>query len=104
MWFKDLIGSLTYLPCCIFLLLVSLQLLNFCVSDNSVELVVFWLDVEHYKNFDGSRDDLKLLANCIVIKYMTNMAEIPVDLPAEMVEKITKEVKENTTQGTVTCY
>ena len=32
------------------------------------------------------------------------MAEIPVDLPAEMVEKITKEVEENTTQGTVTCY
>jgi len=25
---------------------------------------------------------------------MTNMAEIPVDLPAEMVEKIAKEIKE----------
>ena len=29
------------------------------------------------------------------------MAEIPVDLPSEMVEKITKEVELNTTQGNV---
>ena len=60
---------------------------------------MFWLDVEHYKHFDGSRDDLKLLANCIIIKYMADMAEIPVDLPSEMVVKITKEVELNTTQG-----
>ncbi|XP_065899465.1 uncharacterized protein [Dysidea avara] len=76
----------------------STLLLNFCVCDNSVEWVVFWLDVEHYKHFDGSRDDLKLLANCIIIKYMADMAEIPVDLPGEMVEKITKEIELNTTQ------
>ena len=31
---------------------------------------------------------------------MTNIAERPVDPPAE----ITKKVKENTTQDTVTCY
>ena len=62
---------------------------------------MFWLDVEHFKHFDGSRDDLKLLANCIVLKYMADMAEIPVDLPTEMVEKITEDVELNIRQGNI---
>ena len=63
---------------------------------------MFWLDVEHFKHFDGSRDDLKLLANCIILKYMVEMAEIPVDLPTEMVEKITQDVESNIRQGNIT--
>ena len=81
-----------------------LQLLNFCVADDSVEWVVFWLDVEHFKHFDGSRDDLKLLANCIILKYMVEMAEIPVDLPTEMVERITQDVELNTKQSVILQY
>lgn len=79
-----------------------MQLLNFCVADDSVELVVFWLDVEHFKHFDGSRDDLKLLANCIFLKYMAEMAEIPVDLPTEIVKKTTEDIELNMRQGNVT--
>ena len=48
---------------------------------------------------DGSRDDLKLLANCILLKYMVDMAEIPVELPTGMVEKITEDVELNIRQG-----
>lgn len=69
---------------------------------------MFWLDVEHFKHFDGSRDDLKVLANCIILKYMVDMAEIPVELPAKMVEKITEDVELNMRQGSITnanaCY
>ena len=64
---------------------------------------MFWLDVEHFKHFDGSRDDLKLLANCIILKYLADMAEIPVDLPAEMVERITEDVELNIRQGKLHC-
>ncbi len=39
--------------------------MNFCVEDNSIELVVFWLDVEHFKHFDGNTDDMRLFAHHI---------------------------------------
>ncbi len=42
-----------------------LQFMNFCVEDNSIELVVFWLDVEHFKHFDGNTDDMRLFAHHI---------------------------------------
>ena len=62
---------------------------------------MFWLDVEHFKHFDGSQDDLKLLANCIILKYMVEMAKIPVDLPTKMVERITQDVELNTKQSVI---
>ena len=62
---------------------------------------MFWLDVKHYKHFDGSRDDLKLSANCIIVKYTTDIVEIPVDLPDEMVERTFKEVEYKVN---VTCF
>ena len=39
--------------------------MNFCVEDCSIEYVVFWLDVEHFKHFDGNDDDMKLFAHHI---------------------------------------
>ena len=39
--------------------------MNFCVEDCSIELVVFWLDVEHFRNFRGDTDDMKLFAHHI---------------------------------------
>lgn len=41
------------------------QFMNFCVDDCSIELVVFWLDVEHFKHFDGDTDDVKVFAHHI---------------------------------------
>ena len=79
-------------------------MLNFCVADDSVEWVVFSLDVEHFKHFDGSQDDLKLLASCIILKYKVEMAEILVDLPTEMVERITQDVELNTKQSVILQY
>ena len=62
---------------------------------------MFWLDVEHFKHFDGSQDDLKLLANCIILKYKVEMVEILVDLPTEMMERITQDVELNTKQSVI---
>ncbi len=42
-----------------------LQFMNFCVEDSSIELVIFWLDVEHFKYFDGDTDDMRLFAHHI---------------------------------------
>ena len=42
-----------------------LQLMNFCIDDSSIEFMVFWLDVEHFKYFDGAYDDIKLFAHHI---------------------------------------
>ena len=39
--------------------------MNFCVGDSSIELILFWLDVEHFKYFDGDKDDTKLFAHHI---------------------------------------
>ena len=37
--------------------------MNFCVEDCSIELVVFWLDVEHFRSFSGDDDGMKLFAH-----------------------------------------
>lgn len=42
-----------------------LQLMNFCIDDSSIEYMVFWLDVEHFKYFDGASDDINLFAHHI---------------------------------------
>ncbi len=34
--------------------------MNFCVEDNFIELVMFWLDMEH---FDGNTDDMRLFTH-----------------------------------------
>ncbi len=39
--------------------------MNFCVEDSSIELLLFWLDVEHFKYFDGNEEDTKLFAHHI---------------------------------------
>jgi len=39
--------------------------MNFCMEDCSIELVVFWLDAEHFRHFDGNDDDIKLFAHHI---------------------------------------
>ena len=41
------------------------QFMNHCMSAGVIELVVFWLDVEHFKHFDGGAEDLKLFAHHI---------------------------------------
>ena len=41
------------------------QMCNFCTRECSIELVMFWLDVEHFRLFDGDQEDLKLLAQHI---------------------------------------
>ena len=60
--------------------------------------------MEYFKHFEGSQDDLKLLANCIILKYKVEMAEILVDLPTEMVERITQDVELNTKQNVILQY
>lgn len=39
--------------------------MNFCMDDCSIELVVFWLDAEHFRHFDGNDDDIRLFAHHI---------------------------------------
>ena len=39
--------------------------MNYCMNAGVIELVVFWLDVEHFKHFDGGAEDLKLFAHHI---------------------------------------
>lgn len=42
-----------------------MQLMNFCMEESIIEFVVFWLDTEHFKHFDGNDDDIKLFAHHI---------------------------------------
>ena len=44
---------------------VCMQFMNYCMNAGVIELVVFWLDVEHFKHFDGGAEDLKLFAHHI---------------------------------------
>jgi len=39
--------------------------MTFCVEDSSIELLLFWLDVEHFKYFDGDEEDTKLFGHHI---------------------------------------
>lgn len=43
----------------------GIQFMNYCMNAGVIELVVFWLDVEHFKHFDGGVEDLKLFAHHI---------------------------------------
>lgn len=56
-----LIGELVV----IIIIIFSLQFLCHCVNQSAVELVAFWLDVEHFKHFDGGDEDVKLFAHHI---------------------------------------
>ena len=47
--------------------------MNFCMEDCSIELVVFWLDAEHFRHFDGNDDDIKLFAQHISESYSISL-------------------------------
>lgn len=69
-------------------------LMNFCVEDCSIEFVIFWLDAEQFRHFDGSDDDIKLFAHHIMLKYIGYYAELPINLPKEMEDKIVASMQE----------
>ena len=58
-----------------------LQLLEFAVEEYMIEVVVFWLDVEQFKHFDGNQDDLALYAQHIsmvqqIIFFVFNITQV----------------------------
>ena len=38
------------------------QMVNYCTREYSIELLMLWLDVEHFRGFDGDQEDLTLMA------------------------------------------
>ena len=75
-------------------------LINFCIKDCSIELVMFLLDIEAFKNFDGDKEDLKLIAQHVVIKYIAYAADMPVCLPKAIESKIIHSLENNVTHAT----
>ena len=39
--------------------------MNFCMEESTIEYVVFWLDTEHFRHFDGTDDDIRVFAHHI---------------------------------------
>ena len=97
----------------------SLQLMNYCVEMCCIELVIFWLDVEHFRYFDGDNEDMKLFAHhisecqypslpsppsppsplslaCAVLKYIGYYAELPIELRRETAAWIVEEMQKTT--------
>lgn len=56
-----------------FIWLLVPQFINYCLSESAIELVVFWLDVEHFKHFDGGNEDLRLFAHHISESFTTTV-------------------------------
>lgn len=70
---------------------------NFCTRECSIELVMFWLDVEHFRLFDGDQEDLKLLAQHIVLKYVAYAADMPLCLPRSVENRVMRALETNVT-------
>ncbi|XP_019852065.1 PREDICTED: uncharacterized protein LOC109581970 isoform X2 [Amphimedon queenslandica] len=71
---------------------------NYCVANDIIEYIVFWLDVEHFKHFDGSNEDLKIFAHHIVTKYIGYYAEVPVPLPRDIQRDIFNKIESTPSQ------
>lgn len=56
-------------------------LLEFCITSCSVEQVLFWLELEQYRHFDGPDEDQRGYAQNILHKYIATGAELYVHLP-----------------------
>ena len=41
------------------------QMVNYCTKEYHIELLMLWLDVEHFRGFDGDQEDLTLMAQHI---------------------------------------
>ena len=41
---------------------LPLQMVNYCTREYCIELLMLWLDVEHFRGFDGDQEDLTLMA------------------------------------------
>jgi hypothetical protein len=59
-------------------------LLQYGIDEYMIEPIVFWLDVEHFKHFDGNQDDLAVYAANIVAKYIVDGADLAVCLPGRI--------------------
>jgi hypothetical protein len=59
-------------------------LLQYGIDEYMIEPVVFWLDVKHFKHFDGNQDDLAVYAANIVAKYIVDGADLAVCLPGRI--------------------
>lgn len=71
-------------------------LMNYCVEMCCIELVIFWLDVEHFRYFDGDNEDMKLFAHHIMLKYIGYYAELPIELRRETAAWIVEEMQKTT--------
>eukprot|EP00038_Savillea_parva_P001456 m.104081 g.104081 ORF g.104081 m.104081 type:complete len:593 (+) comp10508_c0_seq1:460-2238(+) len=58
-----------------------------------LEYVLFWLDCEQFRNFDGTFEDLRSYADMIARKYLLENSELHVTLPPEVHDMVVHTIE-----------
>eukprot|EP00051_Salpingoeca_urceolata_P020525 m.309093 g.309093 ORF g.309093 m.309093 type:complete len:393 (+) comp19635_c0_seq1:1201-2379(+) len=58
--------------------------IEFCAESFCIEDILFWIDVQQFRNFDGAQEDIDTYGTSIVRKYLLPSSELSVVLTATL--------------------